>query len=296
MRVFIFLFGMIAIASCAKLDSNLYNNDNKITAYQRDNYTAENDFVLDDTYKISDSLIHEFTLLSKLPSEANPVKIYATYVGDLSKIATDTVILYCHGNKWHMDFYWQRTKLFANIGGKNHYGVLTLDYRGYGLSEGVPTEDGMYSDVRAAIKWLKDNGLDDRRFIFAGFSLGTAPVVELSAHPYVLKPARVILQAPFASSKEMVRDASVLNMPASFFTTQEIDNAEKIKYVKAPLLWIHGTDDDFVSMESHGETVYKNYRGQGRAVRVQGANHSDIETTMGFDEYSKAILKFIQGR
>ena len=77
--------------------------------------------------------------------------------------------MYCHGNKWHMDFYWQRAKLLAHTNGKNKYGVLMMDYRGFGMSEGDPTENGMYADVNACMKWLKDKGLTNSRLIIYGF-------------------------------------------------------------------------------------------------------------------------------
>ena len=48
-----------------------------------------------------------------------------------------------------MDSYWQRTKLLANVGGTNNYGVMTFDYQGYGLSSGTPSEAGMYDDADA---------------------------------------------------------------------------------------------------------------------------------------------------
>ena len=70
-------------------------------------------------------------------------KIHAVYLGNIADIATDTIILYCHGNRDHLDFYWPRIKLLANVGGKNRYGVLAMDYRGFGLSEGPATEEGM---------------------------------------------------------------------------------------------------------------------------------------------------------
>src|ERR1700722_6862424 len=132
---FILVVLSLFLASCFKLDSNLFNNL-KCTQYLLDKYAGTQDFILDNSYTIPDSLIHIFTLSSQEPSESNATQIYAIYIGDISKIATDTVIMYCHGNKWNMDFYWQRAKLLANTGSKNQYGVLMIDYRGYGMSSG----------------------------------------------------------------------------------------------------------------------------------------------------------------
>lgn len=288
------LFSLVLCAGCLKLDDNLYNNDNTIESYLLDDYTGETDFILDGSYTIPDSLIHHFTLGSQAPSESSPTTIHAIYIGDIGQVSQDTVIMYCHGNKWHMDFYWQRAKLLANVGGKNRFGVMMIDYRGFGLSEGKPTEEGMYADVDAALEWLKQQGLTGSRLIMYGFSLGSAPSTELTANPRSLVPAKLMLEAPFASAEVMVQDASGLSMPGSFFTDLEIDNAEEIKKVEQPFFWIHGTKDDFLSIETHGELVYKNYQGTySVAHRIEGGGHGTIQTTMGIEDYKEVVLDFI---
>ena len=180
--------------SCLKLDTNLYNNDNKIKSYQLDDYDGEQDFRLDGSYTISPDKITLLTLASQTENESNSTEIKALYIGDVTRINTDTVILYCHGNKWHMDFYWQRAKLLAHVNGKNTYGVLMMDYRGFGLSAGKPTEEGMYADVDACMKWLKEKGLVNERLVIYGFSLGSASATELSANPKTLTPSKLILE------------------------------------------------------------------------------------------------------
>jgi pimeloyl-ACP methyl ester carboxylesterase len=293
--VFMFFVVLLsALPGCQRLDNNLYNLSDKITEYKLDRYTGEQDFVLDASYAIPDSLITFLALASQASGEASPTSIKALYLGDISRIATDTIILYCHGNKWHMDFYWQRAKLLANTGYKNRFGVLMLDYRGFGLSEGEPTEDGMYADVDAAMRWLRDQGLTNNRFIFYGFSLGSAPAVELTAHPRTLVPKKLMLEAPFASAATLVADGSQLNMPASFVTNLEIDNAEEIKLVQQPLFWIHGMSDNFLGINTHGEVVYANYNGTYKeAHRIPDADHGEVPAKAGFSTYSYLILNFI---
>ncbi len=280
--IFIALF-----TSCLRLDDNLYNLS-KITEYKLDAYDGEVDFILDASYDIPSANIHKFTL----DSDGN--KIYAIYIGDVSRIATDTVIMYCHGNKDHMDFYWQRAKLLAHIGGKMRYGVLMIDYRGYGMSEGKPSEEGLYQDVDAALSWLKQNGLNSERLVIYGFSMGSAPATELSAKVRSLKPSKLILEAPFASSAVMVQDAAVLNMPASYFTNLKLDNAEKIKNVAQPFMWIHGLNDTFLNVETHGRVIYKNYNGiYSEAHLIRNAEHGNVPNTWGFKNYCDALEKFI---
>ena len=295
MRAILIITIAFIFSSCLRLDDNLYNLTDKITEYKLDNYTGENDFVLDNSYQIQDSLVHLFTLSSKTSSESVATTIRAIYIGSLSKIKTDTVIMYCHGNKWHMDFYWQRAKLLAHVSGKNKYGVLMIDYRGYGLSEGKPTEDGLYADVDAALQWLKINGLSNSRLIIYGFSMGTAPACELTSKPRSMTPSKIILEAPFASADVMANDGSGINMPGSFFTNLKIDNAEEIKTISQPFCWIHGTNDNFLNINTHGEVVYKNYKGlYQEAHRIDGADHGEIPVKMGFVNYLNTLSTFIK--
>lgn len=286
---------MLITTGCLRLDDNLFNaNENRISEYKLDKYTGEVDFRLEAFYQVPSNMVSLFTLQSKAPGESEATKIYALYIGNLQRISTDTVILYCHGNKDHMDFYWPRAQLLANTKSKNRYGVMMIDYRGYGLSEGKPSEDGLYADVDAALQWLKSNGLTNNRLIIYGFSMGTAPATMLSAVPRTMMPAKLILEAPMASAQAMVRDASGLALPGSFATDLKIDNAELIKSVKQPLFWIHGTDDDFLGMKTQGEPVFNNHKGVYKeAHRVAGAGHSNVPVKFGVQNYLKAVADFI---
>lgn len=280
---------IITLGACQKLDS-MFFNPYKVTEYLLDDFVEDHYsfFQLDSSYDIPDSLIDIFILPA---SEEND--IYALYIGDQSKIATDTVILYSHGNTGSMDNYWQRTKLLANCGGKNRYGIMTIDYSGFGMSEGTPSEELLYADVDKAMKWLKSKGLTDDRLIMYGFSMGTAPTCELTSKPRSMSPSKIILEAPFASAEVMIQDGSQLVMPGSYLTGLEVNNAEEIKHISQPLLWIHGIDDDFVQI-SHGETVYANHNGSYKeAHRIEGANHSTCPQTIGFNNYNQIVLDFI---
>ncbi|HET6243976.1 MAG: alpha/beta hydrolase [Bacteroidetes bacterium] len=280
---------LLFLTSCLRVDENLFNPDTTITAYKMDEFEGEVDFILDNNYKIPENLVHVFTL------DSEGKTIHGIYIGDTAKIKTDTVIMYCHGNKWHMDFYWQRAKLLAHSGHKNRFGVLMIDYTGFGLSKGDPTEQALYENTSSAIEWLKLKGLTSERLVIYGFSLGSAPAINLTANPKALIPAKLIVEAPFASSAVMVQDAALLAMPVSYFVNVKINNAEEIKKVNQPFMWIHGTDDDFLSIKTHGELVYSNYSGKNsQAHRISGANHGDVPIVWEFENYSKAIAEFIE--
>ena len=93
----------------------------------------------------------------------------------------------------------------------------------------------------------------------------------------------------------MANDGSGLNMPGSFFTNLKIDNAEEIKTISQPFCWIHGANDNFLNINTHGEVVYKNYHGTYKeAHRISGADHGEIPVKMGFDNYTNTLSTFIR--
>src|SRR6185436_11545949 len=83
--------------------------------------------------------------------------------------------------------------------------LLILDYRGYGKSEGKPSESGLYADADAAYQWVIDKGYAAKQIVIHGESLGSAVAVDLASR----KPcAGVVLEAPFNSAGQVA--ASVL--------------------------------------------------------------------------------------
>ena len=287
--IFIFLIGFLS--GCARIDDMIYDNE-KLTSYELENYTGEQDFIVGNMYNIPTDKITKLTF----ESGAEKYKIYAVYLGNVDSIGVDTVIMYCHGNYAHIDHYWNRLKLMANVGGLNRYGVLVVDYRGFGLSEGEPTEKGMIEDVNAGLSWLKENGLTSERLMIYGFSLGSYPATYLAAKKTeaVLSPSKLMLEAPFASTDVMASDGSLLNMPASFFASSRLNNADLIKEVSQDLFWLHGTADAKLSMTTHGEVVFKNHGGSYKeGHRIEGAEHPNIPVFMGVEEYMDLLAKFI---
>lgn len=283
---------LLLLAGCIRLDDNLLSPGADISEYKLDGYTGEVDFQLDSSYNVT---VYTFLdLHSRAPGESQSTRINALYIGDTSRIGIDTVILYCHGYNHHIDFYWNRVKLLANVGGKHRFGVLILDYRGYGLSDGSPTEEGLYADADAAVAWLQNKGLAADRFVMYGFSLGGVPAIELTADPRTLKPRWLIIESAFASAELLAQDAVRLAVPGSFFTNVNGDNAAKMPKVDQPLLHMHGEEDAFLSFETHARELRENYKGSALVpIDVEDADHDNVPKVMGFDAYRGAILDFL---
>ena len=279
--------------SCFKMDDLPFLGE-KITEYKFENFEGNSELDLPDSYNIPDSNIHLFTLNSKLPNESTGETIYAVYVGNMNTISSDTVIVYCHGQSKHMDVYWERAKLLANVGSKNRYGVLMMDYRGYGLSTGKSTEASLYRDVETCLDWLNTKGVSGSQTVMYGFSLGTIPAIDLSAFYGALPVNKLIIESPLASAANLTEEALKIDVSSTFFTSLVFDNVEKIKSVKQPLMWIHGIEDDYLSI-SNGEAIYERHGGTYKeAHRIAGANHGDVPFIMGYYTYCQEVLEFIE--
>ena len=289
--LFVILVGFFSMNSCQNLDSNLFNPYTDIDAYLLDEYEGEREFHIDEKYTVDEDEITHFTAPSAYGFEL--ATIQGIYLGDLNTLAEDTIIVYCHGNKGHMDFYWDRLKLLYYTGGKSNYGALMMDYRGFGLSDGTISEPALASDVSACIDWLIEKGAQDKNMILYGFSLGSIPAVQICAEND-FNPLKLILEAPIGNIDVMVQGGSSLSMPASFFTDIEADNIERIKGVEEPLLWIHGTNDTYLPLNTHGQPIFENHGGtEKQKLLVDEGDHGTTPFVMGVEAYMDALHGFI---
>ena len=147
MKDFLFLaLAAIALSSCADVSGALFAGGDGT-------YDFKNDY-LDSGFQVDESKIH----LLDLESGAEDT-IFALYVGDFAQIATDTIVVYLHGNTPSMDSYWQTAGLFANLVNKHHYGFIMYDYRGSGWSTGRSTgAESMAADYEAVLSFLQQKG------------------------------------------------------------------------------------------------------------------------------------------
>ena len=81
-----FFSAALIFTACQRLDTNLYNRTDKLTQYELDDYTGEQDFKLDASYDIPDSLIHIFSLQSQAADENSSTTIYAIYIGKFLRL------------------------------------------------------------------------------------------------------------------------------------------------------------------------------------------------------------------
>lgn len=156
-------------------------------------------------------------------------------------------LVYFHGNGQNISHYLGFTRRLHGFG----LNVLMPEYRGYGQSEGTPSEEGLYTDARAAYVYLQGQGISSDRIVLYGFSLGSGVAVNLAQEH---KVAAVILEAPFTSLPDVARD--VYRVVPRFLMRNRFDTLAKIERVHAPLLIMHGRPDRVVPFR-HGIRLYE---------------------------------------
>ena len=150
------------------------------------------------------------------------------------------------------------------------WGILALDIRGYGESEGKPHEAGFYLDAEAAWDFLVDRPeIDSTKIAVYGRSLGSALALHLAATKPV---AGVILEAPFTSGPELGNQ--FYWWVPSFLIRIKMDNISKARKMDAPLLVLHGAEDDIVPLEM-GRRIAEAGRADAFMV-FEDAGHNDM--------------------
>jgi pimeloyl-ACP methyl ester carboxylesterase len=185
--------------------------------------------------------------------------------------------LFLHGNGGNLTHRADHLREIAAAGSD----VLILDYRGYGRSDGSPSERGLYADADAGYSYLLRTG---KPVVVHGESLGAAVAVDLA----VRRPAAgVVLEAPFTSVRDMAGLALPVLGPLAIWG---YDNQAKIGRLRAPLLIVHGDRDSLVPLR-FGQRLYAAASPPKWLWVVPGAGHNDILDAAG-SAYRERLRRF----
>jgi hypothetical protein len=166
-------------------------------------------------------------------------------------------------------------------------GVLLVEYRGYGKSEGSPTERGIYLDGEAAYDYLAlERGIAPWRIVCFGRSLGSTVALHVALKR---SAAGLVLETPFASARAMAR-RMIPVLPVWLFIRAKLDNVGRVPALKVPLLVIHGTRDEVVPFEQ-GVAVYEAAPLPKEFYRIEGAQHNDTYL-VGGEAYFQRLVVF----
>ena len=133
------------------------------------------------------------------------------------------------------------------------YNILSFDYRGYGRSEGVPTEAGLYEDGLAAYTHLRNSGVAAPRIILAGQSLGSAVAVELATR---VASAGVALFSPI-DSVPLTAGRIYPWVPARWLATNRFDSDGKIARLPGPVVVFHSANDRLIPLQASRDLYAK---------------------------------------
>jgi uncharacterized protein len=153
-------------------------------------------------------------------------------------------MLFCHGNAGNISHRLETCEALLATG----VNVFVFDYRGYGRSQGSPSEEGTYLDAQAAYQWLRQKGFGGTNIIAFGESLGGGVAAELAVRESV---GGLVLQSSFTSITDMGAEWFPW-LPVRWLGTIKYDTHSKLPRLHVPLLIMHSPIDELVGFH-HGQ-------------------------------------------
>jgi len=179
---------------------------------------------------------------------------------------SEYTILFCHGNAGNITHRIEKLKFFNDL----KCNIFIFDYRGYGKSQGRPSEKGFYKDAKAAYKYLLSRGINSNQIIGYGESIGGAVIVDLASRQGM---KAIILDSTLTSVKDMIKCAYPF-VPYWVFSSR-FDSETKIKSIKIPKLIIHSLNDEIVPFQL-GKKLYEVSPEPKDFLQIQGGHNSNF--------------------
>ncbi len=195
----------------------------------------------------------------------------------------DVVILLFHGNAGN------RGSRFSLMGKLQELGwsIFLLDYRGYGGSDGSPTQVGLGQDGDAAVAWLRENRGGDK-IVFFGESIGASVAIDTATRH---KPDAFIFQGAALDISAVAQEHYAF-LPVGLILKDTWNSKGKIESLAVPTLCMHGELDRVVPI-AHGRALFDAAPGPKEWFEVKRAHHNDLPSTAGA-RWSETIHAFLQ--
>ena len=194
------------------------------------------------------------------------------------------VVLFLHGNAGNISHRLDSIAIFRELG----LDTLIIDYRGYGQSQGKPSEQGTYLDAEAAWHYLvSDREVAAERIIVFGRSLGGAVAAWL-ANQY--RPAALIIESSFSSALDMARKLYPF-MPMRLITRLDYPVKLYLSQLHCPLLVIHSRDDEIIPF-TMAEANYDSAAEPKSLLEIWGDHNNGF--LLSGDRYLSGLNEFIQ--
>ncbi|MBU0549638.1 MAG: alpha/beta hydrolase [Candidatus Omnitrophica bacterium] len=192
-------------------------------------------------------------------------------------------LLFCHGNAGNIG---DRVE-FVGIFYKLNLNVLIFDYRGYGRSQGRPSEEGLYKDAQAAYRYLLSRkDINKSPIIIYGKSIGANVAIDLASK---VNTVALIVDSAFTSACDMGRKLFPY-LPVKWVITVKFDALAKIKEINIPKLIIHSRDDEIVPFKM-GQRLFEAAPQPKEFYPMRGGHNEAI--FIAGQEYASRIDKFL---
>ncbi len=193
------------------------------------------------------------------------------------------VILFCHGNAGNISHRLDSLRLFAELG----FSTLIFDYRGYGKSEGSPTEKGTYLDSEAAYNYLvQKRGVKPERIVLFGRSLGAAVAAHLVTRE---KCAALIMESGFTSVPDLGQQLYPY-LPVRLLSRLSYNSEKILKTITCPILVVHSQDDEIIPF-SHGWQLFEAANEPKQFLKMRGDHNNGFLITG--DDYISGLSTFL---
>ncbi|MBD3241220.1 MAG: alpha/beta fold hydrolase [Chitinivibrionales bacterium] len=195
-------------------------------------------------------------------------------------------VLFLHGNAGRVPHHCPRYLAFHHM----NLNVLALDYRGYGQSRGIPTEQGLYRDAMAGYRYLVDTRkVAAERIYVHGFSLGGAVGIDLATR---VPLAALIVESSFTSVPDVGMQRYPF-LPIKFIARTRFDALGAVARVRCPILFICSRDDTEIP-PSHTHRLYE-AANEPKSLLEMSGEHDDVPLLQA-DRFYGGIAAFLSER
>ena len=201
----------------------------------------------------------------------------------ISAEAPRGTLIFCHGNAGNISHRFEVIDIFHKL----NLNVFIFDYRGYGRSQGIPSEDGLYKDAQAAYQYLlSQRDINKQTIVIYGKSIGANVAIDLASR---VQAAALISDGGFTSACDMGKRLFPY-LPIKWIITIKYDALSKINNITIPKLIIHSRDDEIVPFRL-GRKLFEAAAVPKVFYEMEGTHNEAI--FMARDEYSSKINDFL---
>lgn len=194
------------------------------------------------------------------------------------------LVVFFHGNAGNIAHRLDYLRMFHDLG----LATLIIDYRGYGLSSGRPSEEGTYLDADAAWRHATQVlGFPASRIVIFGESLGGAVAVHLATKN---RPAALVLASTFTSVPDIGAELYPL-LPIRLLAHIRYDSLARLAQINRPLLVIHSRNDDIIPY-THGQRLFAAARPPKQFLEIEGGHNEGF--VFGREDWVRQLDGFLR--